>query len=649
MAVSAYNFIGFLQAYFPGGLSLERTLYIIAILSSLYPLFRLHKTQRCEPHQPAATGWYRSIERQDPHIWLDEGPEGEYAEQMCNDLEDLYYFLGITGSAAGEGSFFPKPRPILGIHSLRRDFQWVVADLFLAFCQSCDAEYHLDRITYHPHPEQHPPATARHGIWVHRRIALAQENAVLNFHSGWSNFAQCLSDTIGKIPALPFDNPNIDCCAWPHGHFRLSNTNSQVIANTIREYIGANGGVVAGAMSHGCSDCTHMKCYKSNLLAAGVALDDRADGVTNDPTRHATADPRQSQEEIPGEPNLLYEPRQEEPPADGRRGYTRLAAMDGKTITHEISAVTICQNDLVNYKNGRFCEAHLDLRNICGIVTCGQPIHSAGVLTCDERAHKVWHSQYLNRFARQSFPGVQRVIRKQTAGQSRIGTAAITAAGPSLHPTLPSFKGVEGTEVSHTFRARKIYCLQTIQWAFGCPIGWGKCYTSESSSQVLEFINRVWVDNPESKPGFIAYDDACNLLRHIVTQDPEDLWIKTTRFIVDSWHYIGHCATDVLCRLWCNPAPTNGSQPDLVTVQVDENGRTHTTRAFNTETAEQLNAWISGFESQLQQMSAKNYDFTVHVIMLLYKEKVDRRIMEKRTGLSKEFWDAVEGRMADDN
>ncbi|KAJ7836963.1 hypothetical protein B0H13DRAFT_1912716 [Mycena leptocephala] len=180
---------------------------------SLYPLFRLHKTQRREPRQPVATGWYRSIgllldwafhpERQDPHIWLDEGPEGEYAEQMCNDLEELYHFLGITGSAAGEGSFFPKPRDPLSsaakqphrVRLLGSDFQWVEADLFLAFCQSCNAEYHPDRITYHPPNQnntrlQRPECDAnylrvsKHGIWVHRRIALAQENAVLNFHSG---------------------------------------------------------------------------------------------------------------------------------------------------------------------------------------------------------------------------------------------------------------------------------------------------------------------------------------------------------------------------------------------------------------------------------------------------------------------------------
>jgi hypothetical protein len=98
-----------------------------------------------------------------------------------------------------------------------------------------------------------------------------------------------------------------------------------------------------------------------------------------------------------------------------------------------------------------------------------------------------------------------------------------------------------------------------------------------------------------------------------------------------------------LCRLWCNPAPTNGSQPDLVLVDVDDNGRTHTTRAFNTETAEQLNAWLNGFEAQLRQMSATNYDFCVHVLMLLYKEMVEERILKKQRTLSDEFWGAVEG------
>ncbi|KAJ7938559.1 hypothetical protein B0H13DRAFT_1563347, partial [Mycena leptocephala] len=130
----------------------------------------------------------------------------------------------------------------------------------------------------------------------------------------------------------------------------------------------------------------------------------------------------------------------------------------------------------------------------------------------------------------------------------------------------------------------------------------------------------------DSKPSFLAYDDACNLLRHIVTQNPNSAWLSSTKFIVDAWHYIGHRATDILCRVWCNPAPTNGSQPDLIAIQVDNNGRQHTTRAFNTETAEQLNAWLNGYEAQLRQMSDTNYDFSVHVLMLLYKELVDKKV-----------------------
>jgi hypothetical protein len=64
---------------------------------------------------------------------------------------------------------------------------------------------------------------------------------------------------------------------------------------------------------------------------------------------------------------------------------------------------------------------------------------------------------------------------------------------------------------------------------------------------------------------------------------------------------------------------------------------------FNTETAEQLNAWLNGFEAQLRQMSATNYDFCVDVLILLYKEMVEGRMLEKERELSKEFWDAVEG------
>ncbi|KAJ6550224.1 hypothetical protein B0H19DRAFT_1298759, partial [Mycena capillaripes] len=100
---------------------------------------------------------------------------------------------------------------------------------------------------------------------------------------------------------------------------------------------------------------------------------------------------------------------------------------------------------------------------------------------------------------------------------------------------------------------------------------------------------------------------------------------------------------DILCRLWCNPAPLNGSQPDLVIVEEDANGTTRQTRAFNTETAEQLNSWLTGFESQLRHMSDVSYDFFVHVLMMLYAERVNRRVQDKNLGLSDEFWKEATG------
>ncbi|KAI0755361.1 hypothetical protein C8Q80DRAFT_1217020 [Daedaleopsis nitida] len=195
-------------------------------------------------------------------------------------------------------------------------------------------------------------------------------------------------------------------------------------------------------------------------------------------------------------------------------------------------------------------------------------------------------------------------------------------------------------DVIHTFRAKTTYCLETIQWACGMPIAWEKCYKSESSPQVLAFLNRVWPEQKaDQRPGFIVYDDACDLLRHVTTQNPGDSWIETTKFIVDAWHYIGHKATDVLCRLWCNPAPCDGSQPDLIRLDTDANGVRHLVRTYNTETAEQFNAWLNGFEAQMRSMTDVNYDFFTYVLFLIYTEETEKKIVARSKALDDTFWD----------
>ena len=299
-----------------------------------------------------------------------------------------------------------------------------------------------------------------------------------------------------------------------------------------------------------------------------------------------------------------------------------------------------CRGPLTNYRNGRFCEDHINFKDICGIIPCGQPIGAAGALTCNNPSHKAYYQRWLSRFGRLSYQGVKRVIRRQRAAEGEP-----QAGHPELRPELPAIGNTPGHEVVQTFRAGSIYCIETVQWACGCPVGWGKCYKSESSPQVLAILDCVWEKTPESRPAFVTYDDACNLLRHIVIQDPQSPWLTSTRFIVDAWHYIGHRATDVLCRTWCNPAPANGTQPDLVIAQEDDSGEVHLTRAFNTETSEQLNAWLNGFEAQMRQMTDYNFDFFMHSILLIYKDAVEERIVQKGYGLpdEEETDDEVDG------
>ena len=103
------------------------------------------------------------------------------------------------------------------------------------------------------------------------------------------------------------------------------------------------------------------------------------------------------------------------------------------------------------------------------------------------------------------------------------------------------------------FKAPQFYCVETICAPCGVVIAWTK------------------------------FDKACAVLCTAIVNRAWNTWKPTTQFIMDSYHYINHRTTDYLCRTWCNPAPLNGSQPNLVTVENDKNGEPHYKCAFNTQ------------------------------------------------------------------
>jgi hypothetical protein len=157
----------------------------------------------------------------------------------------------------------------------------------------------------------------------------------------------------------------------------------------------------------------------------------------------------------------------------------------------------------------------------------------------------------------------------------------------------------ENVQRKNYFSPNRFYCVETVVAPCGVVIAWTKFDKAESPTNILKLLEEVF-PTEESRPAYICIDKACQVVRTAISNGSWDTWQKTTRFIVDSYHYTNHRATDELCRKYCNPAPTDGSAPNLVGQKVDENGVVHDVREFNTQTCEQLNAWLGGFETILK-------------------------------------------------
>ena len=136
------------------------------------------------------------------------------------------------------------------------------------------------------------------------------------------------------------------------------------------------------------------------------------------------------------------------------------------------------------------------------------------------------------------------------------------------------------------FSAKQFYCVETVCAPCGVVIAWTKFDKSESPTQILKILESIY-QTEESRPDYICIDKACVVLRTAITNGSwERAWKKTSRFIVDSYHYINHRADDHLCCKWCNPAPLDGSAPNLVLAETDRQGHVVYKRAFNTQACE---------------------------------------------------------------
>ena len=186
-----------------------------------------------------------------------------------------------------------------------------------------------------------------------------------------------------------------------------------------------------------------------------------------------------------------------------------------------------------------------------------------------------WYSHAI-RYGRQSLLGIRRLLRRSEEERHEWL--------PGINRQVQSHEEVQAPnqQRNNYFVAPRFYCVETICAPCGVVIAWTKFAKSESPTNILNFLEFVY-PTAELWPNYICIDKACLLLCTAINNGVWETWKQTTRFIVDSYHYINHQATDYLCCKWCNPAPLNGSAPNLVIVEYDTQGVPHYKRAFNTQ------------------------------------------------------------------
>lgn len=226
----------FLRTYFPQDLPVMRAVYAIVFTVSLWPIVALHRNQirhrrqnetawtsalkdlvehAMQPngHQPASTI---------PPSWTEEEPQE--LEGLINrwhhDLDDILDFLGVQDATDIHTCLPALPNilctkhlvcsrcgPDVNNRSLRRitdaqsitlitaDLKAKQAYLLAAHCVTCKSNYYPDRITYMGPDGKRQQLleckteylrVSKRGVWVERKLALMQEQSILQHRSGWA-------------------------------------------------------------------------------------------------------------------------------------------------------------------------------------------------------------------------------------------------------------------------------------------------------------------------------------------------------------------------------------------------------------------------------------------------------------------------------
>lgn len=166
--------------------------------------------------------------------------------------------------------------------------------------RTCKAVYYPDRITRPvprlPHQNgrlrriqvlEYAPeylSVSKHGVWVEAQFAWMQESAVHHLRSSWQQFTKFVNQahtrnggksttpliTIRQSKKL-YSEHFARRLLLAHGAGATftspAHASPEVLVDAVLSVVGRNGGVVPGARTHSCADCTHPKRFTSDDAA----------------------------------------------------------------------------------------------------------------------------------------------------------------------------------------------------------------------------------------------------------------------------------------------------------------------------------------------------------------------------------------------
>jgi hypothetical protein len=469
-------------------------------------------------------------------------------------------------------------------------------------------------------------------LYVDRIFSNAVVNGIYSFHASPAAYAEFWTNSYGKQNEFQIKRRQI-WQAFIKESVRTIAKTSNIVFETndnpsIQDFthdafavLGEHGGIRLSD-KHTCSECTQEHKSVADFLPAA---DDPAAVLGVDENRDV---PQLVAAAASAMENFREPDDHMDIDVEAQRSMVKMVIMDGIVMGPTHCAFDNCIRALSNARGHgeSFCHVHrTEFGNHCRVHDC-ENNRVDGTQACQQHRND-WY-RYTQSRTKSSLAGVRRMLNRPNE---------TLAWNPQLPRTVqPHDEEAPEVEKKNYFSPSRFYCVETICAPCGVVIAWTKFAKSESPTKILKFLADTY-PNEATRPDYICIDKACQVLRTSIQNESWDIWSNTSRIVVDAYHYINHRTTDWMCRKYCNPAPLDGSAPNLVIEAETKDGEKYLKRAFNTQACEQLNGWIGGFDSILKRMTIDNFNWFLHVMLFYHTrnvlEKIKKKEEKKRNGL----------------